>query len=171
LILQSLWIAFGEIGLYGRFAQHETERAADARIGKMRERARNLIDVPQPCDIGKRDGERRAPFRPAQNRHGFHKIPGFVCARGILYSMIYGLPGTGLPKFRQGFAIAERKAAEIGTIAEGARQHLPRRYGYSRNRVTQGPERPFCPREIKHPRQGTYSLREGISNHRHFKYD
>ncbi len=46
-------------------------------IGKTRERSGDLRHIPQPADVGERDGKRGLAFCTAQNRHGSSNICRF----------------------------------------------------------------------------------------------
>ena len=69
-LLEPCAVALFHAGTHRFLPQQETQRAADAGIGKARQPGGDLAHIPATFDIGQGDGQRGAALCDAQFRHG-----------------------------------------------------------------------------------------------------
>ena len=98
----------------GRLPQHEAQRRAHTGIGEAGQLGGDLVYIPRPGNVGHGDGQRRAPPRHPQQRHGF----GFVLrprrAVGVLDRGIQHRQRPRRQIFGQRAVLTHRQAAKEG---------------------------------------------------------
>ncbi len=116
-------IGFGKTGAQGSFAQQEAQRARDAGIGEIAQRARDRGQIPQPGNIGERNGERGAALGLAQRRHRDLLVFGQGNGARRRHDVVQHGAGAAFGQRGKEIALAQRLPRQERAVAERRRKH------------------------------------------------